>query len=253
MSTEETGGWVPLKFDGETVGRARLDDDGVIRGELGPAMAARFGEGITRGLSVAPAAGAAGCICEYENIEAARFEGPEIIRTVWHRDADCKFPHTGGRVAGGPSSSAEPTHEGWDARHFETTGCDGSLHTRNECLVDLLPTVPAVETWKDDGRNNFTFRAEPALIEAMRSLPSPLPLINSVKYRREAAEVVGVEVPALLCASNTETHPVPVPAVVVGMFEVPGVGNGQRTAYCARCAEAGEAFGWFTPDAEAGQ
>jgi len=34
----------------------------------------------------------------------------------------------------------EPDHEGWDRRHFDITGCDGSMHASGECLETWMAT-----------------------------------------------------------------------------------------------------------------
>jgi hypothetical protein len=235
MSGEDLTGWVPVTIDGELVGRASIEY-GVATVQIRPEMEARFRQGIMRGLSVAPAAEEAGCICDYENIEGARYPGGawEILRTVWNRDPACQFPHVGGRVAGGQSDllPAEAL-KGPSSSAGRPCGClpgEGCAWCRNSVAYALDPreVVP---------RFGANWRAE-----------HPGQDVAVVPARVE-----GVEVPALMCASDT--HEVPVPAVSVGTFRVPWWPEGrvQRTAYCALCAyRLGELAGYFVPDTRDG-
>jgi len=247
MSTEDSAGWVPVKLDGETVGRASIEY-GVATVQLRPEMEARFRDGITRGLSVAPAAEEAGCICDYEHIEGAAAGGSwEILRTVWSRDPACQFPHVGGLISGGQSDLVPAgALRGCDG----SAGCPAGFHLvgcfshRPEAArgPSSSPAVPGVEVEENWGRNSYTFRAEPALIEAMRLVP-PFHMMLP-------ADVEGVKVEALTCAG---WHKMAVPATVSGTFQLFNLSGFFRTAYCEPCAADLAASGRFTPDTEVGK
>lgn len=176
---------------------------------------------------------------------------------------------------------------------FKTTE-DKMRELRDSALKVGEPTGPSPSVAAvpepvagDWGRNSYTFRAEPELIEAMRwpgrmlernrraiqeeletdwrapAVPESFRFLsledvetvprseNWVKVRPVSVE--GVEACGLLCGS--EHHSRPVPAVVVGDFRVPWweEGRSERATYCQHCARMAVFMGYFVPDFEGWQ
>ncbi|UVK62599.1 hypothetical protein SEA_TAYLORSIPHT_60 [Arthrobacter phage TaylorSipht] len=261
MTELKEGDELRLMMGGEVVGTGYVLPDGNASFQLDSGAVAWVGSKLVRGYSIEPEPAEPPCLCDYEHIRM----GDEVVRTRWMRDPACKFPHKGGRLAGGPSPSVEPVAG-------RPCGCVPG----EECMVcrnwfafrrETFPAIPANghgpfhranwEAVQDELAVDLRGEPRPGFVRAPYpgDLPFPVRVDTEVRpgvVRLEAGEQrVDIEVQALAC--STSSHAGTVPAVVWGQFRVPwwSEERAEPAAYCASCARVLGFMGYFTPD-EAG-